>query len=143
MRKFLFFLVIILILTFSGCVSLLGPGFDAGDGPAKYLVAGDWEVKVLCDALSADVIKINAEVTQDGKVLAVKFNFGGQALSGKGYVNDQEDIWMGGSHSGVAKAEMEGKIIPGNTLTAEGIFWFQKIGDTSKYGTFTAKMLQK
>jgi len=143
MRKLFVLTIILSLFVFTSCVTLTGPGFDIGDGDAKYDVAGEWEVRVLCDDLSSDVVRIKANVTQDKKILDVKFEFGGQALSGRGYVSDQDDIWMGGSHSGVAKAELEGKIVSGTPLTAEGMFWFQKIGGTTKYGTFTAKMVEK
>ena len=123
---------------FTGCVSLTGPSFDLGDGPVKYDVDGVWKVRVFCDAYSEGFITIYVDIEQDEKDLVISFTFDGKDIVGTGNINDKEDIWMGGVYKEVAKAELEGKIIPGNPLKAEGSCIIQEFGKPEEKGTFTA-----
>lgn len=130
-----------ILVMFSGCVSLDGPSFDPGEGPAKYDVSGEWEVKLYCPAYFEERQKFNVNIEQNGKDLIASFNFMGKDLVGEGMISDKEDIWLGGVYKDVAKAEMEGLIIPGAQLKAEGFCIIQEFGKSEVEGTFTAVKL--
>lgn len=140
MKKIIIFIGGLLLATvlLVSCVSLTGPSFDPGTGPAKYNVAGVWEVKLYCSEYFEERQKFPVTIEQNEKDLTATFSFQGTDLEGEGMISDAEDIWLGGVYKDVAKAELEGQIVPGAVLQAEGICIIQQFGSAEVEGTFTA-----